>query len=291
MEFLKAARKHTFSQLQQARFKSRGNQDNDYFSDRLSHRHTTRILIVFIVLSTFKRFFQSPITCWVPKELKRYEKYIDRYCWMKGTYYVNQNYDLNTLSIEARDETLLHYYQWVYFFLIFQAFLFYIPRVIWSFVSQSVFNYDLFNMVDAAIKHELYSYDQARCLKFLESHLVKEVDSSVAKMRQIRYLRKKINSRFSEDDQLIMNDANVITENDLSTIRAVTLRLSKTYLTLTYIGVKFLYLLLAVIQIYLMNAFLSTNAHDFYGNNLETRLIYTVNSRKMTKRKTKKDFD
>lgn len=42
---------------------------------------------------------------------------MNRYCWLKGTYYVNQNYDLNTLSIEAREETLLYYYQWVTYFI------------------------------------------------------------------------------------------------------------------------------------------------------------------------------
>ena len=39
----------------------------------------------------------------------------------KGTYYVDQTYDLNQLNIEARNETLLKYYQWIHFFLIFQV--------------------------------------------------------------------------------------------------------------------------------------------------------------------------
>jgi len=61
MEFVKAARKNAFSSVQASRFKTRGIKDNDYFCDRLSHRHTTRILLVFIILSTFKKFFQTPI--------------------------------------------------------------------------------------------------------------------------------------------------------------------------------------------------------------------------------------
>jgi hypothetical protein len=65
MEFVKVARKHAFSSVHGVRFKTRGIKDNDYFCDRLSHRHTTRILLVFIMISTLKRFFQTPITCWV----------------------------------------------------------------------------------------------------------------------------------------------------------------------------------------------------------------------------------
>ena len=54
MEFIKAAKKLPLGPKRFFR-------DNDYFSDRLSHRHTTQIVIVFIIISTFKRFYQSPV--------------------------------------------------------------------------------------------------------------------------------------------------------------------------------------------------------------------------------------
>jgi hypothetical protein len=90
-----------------------------------------------------------------------------KYCWIKGTYYVDQNYDHNTLSIEARNETMLHYYKWIYVFLAFQAFLFYLPRIIWCFISQKVLDFDLFNIIDAAQKYEQYKYDTRKALKYL----------------------------------------------------------------------------------------------------------------------------
>ena len=91
MEFLKAARNYRFGS-------QRNTRDNDFFSDRLSHRHTTKILVVFLVLATFKRFFAQPISCWVPAELRRYEKFINRYCWQEGTYYVDQIYEVKKIS-------------------------------------------------------------------------------------------------------------------------------------------------------------------------------------------------
>lgn len=115
MEFLRAAKSLRFAS-------QRHLSDNDFFSDRLSHRHTTKIVVVFILLATLKRLFSSPINCWVPAELKRYEKYINRYCWIKGTYYVDQHYDLNAFTVEARSESLLQYYQWVAFFSYFRRF-------------------------------------------------------------------------------------------------------------------------------------------------------------------------
>lgn len=77
MDFFKIAKTFHFGSQRKLR-------DNDFFIDRLSHRHSTKILIVFVILATFKRFFTSPINCWVPAELKRYEKYINKYCWIKG---------------------------------------------------------------------------------------------------------------------------------------------------------------------------------------------------------------
>ena len=39
--------------------------DNDFFSDRLCHRHTNFLILIFLVISTLKRYFSAPVTCWV----------------------------------------------------------------------------------------------------------------------------------------------------------------------------------------------------------------------------------
>jgi hypothetical protein len=239
MEFIRTAKKFSIGPKRFLR-------DNDYFTDRLSHRHTTQILIVLIVLSTFKRFYQSPITCWVPAELKRYEKYINRYCWIRGTYYVNQSYDLNTLSIEARDESLLHYYQWVYFFLIIQAFLFYVPRILWCFISHRMLGYDLFNLIDAGMQYEQSGKNPNLILAYINSNL----------MNKCSHFPIKSNNLTSKDDESSFLSG-LITD--------ISRKISKSLLTATYILIKTLYMVIAVFQIYMMNAFLSNKAHSFYG--------------------------
>ena len=162
MDFIKLAKTAKFAT-------GRKKRNNDFFVDRLSHRLTTNLLLVFILLATFRRFYSSPINCWVPAELARYGEYMERYCWLKGTYYVDQSYDHNMLSITARNEAVLHYYQWVYLFLCIQAFLFYLPRLIWSTITQKIYDFDLFNMVEAAKKYEVYKTDTRNVLRYLSA--------------------------------------------------------------------------------------------------------------------------
>jgi hypothetical protein len=252
MEFLRAARSFRFGSARLLR-------NNDFFADRLSHKLTTTILLIFIVLVTLKRYFTNPISCWTPAELKRYEKYISKYCWIKGTYYVNQNYDLNVLSIEARDETLLYYYQWVYIFLLIQALLFYFPKVVWHFFSNKILDYDLLNIVDAAIRHECYSNDQKALIQYLSSNLTQNHSYSTSKqIKTALNIRSKLNRQSSVK----------INENETKAVtyfRSRTNKLRKSLLTYGYIITKLLYLCVAVLQIHLMNRFLSNQKHSFYG--------------------------
>jgi hypothetical protein len=75
MEFVKLIRKFNFGP-------SRSIRNNDFFSDRISNRHTINILVVLIALSTFRRLFSNPINCWVPAELRRYERYESIYYFL-----------------------------------------------------------------------------------------------------------------------------------------------------------------------------------------------------------------
>jgi hypothetical protein len=271
MEYVKAVKHFRFSSI-------RGVRNNDFFSDRLCHRHTTKLLVLFLVLATFKRFFQSPINCWIPAELKRYDKFMTQYCWLKGTYYVHQSYDLNTLTIEARNETLLHYYQWVYFFLIIQAFLFYFPRILWYFISHKILDYDLFNMVDAAIKYDSYSYNPSGILKYLAAcirneHIYVPVDkkkirsyvhSIIKDENEYENLKSK-KKKSKDEEKQEAKQVSVKYDYDISSTKMFIRKLVNSYLTLTYITIKLIYLLIAIFQLLLMNMFLSNRRHSFYG--------------------------
>ena len=259
MDIIKAARKFNFGALRNIR-------NNDFFLDRICHIYTLRILLVFILLSTVKRFYTSPINCWIPKELKRYEKFMHQYCWIKGTHYAEQHYEDHTLSIETKNETLLQYYQWIHFFLIFQAFLFYLPRMVWCFVSQKVLDYDLFNMVDAAIKYDTYAFDQNKVLKFIGASIIGNTENSypVERFKLAGQIQDKV-EEFKKLQEIKGAKKNLNVDFDLSSWKSFRLKMSKSLLTFSYIMNRFLYLSIAVLQVVLMNIFLSDEKHQFYG--------------------------
>ena len=60
------------------------------------------------------------------------EKVLKQYCWMYSTFNIPSNFEGNCAKKEQSDNPMYNsYYQWVSIFLVFQATLFYIPRVIW----------------------------------------------------------------------------------------------------------------------------------------------------------------
>lgn len=264
MEFVEAAKDFGFGS-------QRGKRCNDFFTDRLVHLHTTKMLLIFILLATLKQFFDSPINCWVPAELKRYEDYMNRFCWLKGTFYVNQNYEANTLNIEARNESLLHYYRWVYFFLIFQAFLFYLPRVIWHFITQRLLDYDLFNLVDAACQHESSHHTGKEDVANILTYIQKMVRNDFAQI-------SKTKREFEHIDRLIKHqDSKNKNKNDRSyelyEFRNLRVSVGRSLLTYTYVAVKCLYLFIACWQVHMMNVFLSSKKHAFYGYEILSNIL------------------
>ncbi|RNA05380.1 innexin unc-9-like isoform X9 [Brachionus plicatilis] len=186
---------------------------------------------------------------------------MNKYCWIKGTYYVEHHYDLNMFSVEARQESLLQYYQWVYFFLLFQAFLFYLPRIVWTFVSNKMLDYDLFNMVDAAIKYDSIESDRESLVRYLSASLMnnhdwmqKDQDSVKTKVKQI--IKELDLESKKKGYNMIIDSFNP---------RFIMRKFSKSLLTLSYMCIKLIYLLNAFLQILLMNKFLSKNEDFFYG--------------------------
>lgn len=270
MEFVKLAR--TFHLAS-----SRSKKNNDFFVDRLSHRITTNLLLIFILLSTFRRLLMSPINCWVPAELSRYAEFMEQYCWLKGTYYVDQTYDHNMLTITARNENILQYYQWVYLFLSIQAFLFYFPRIIWTFTTQKILDIDLFNMIDASRKFEHYKCDSGRILKFLRAGLTNNY-SDLTTVKEVQIITKveqkmdQISEIENEKDELVKKKLEKSMPLEKDYMKFAKFRFSSGLITFIYIGIKFLYLFVAVIQIVIMNNFL-TNGSNTYGSEIYDSIV------------------
>ena len=85
---------------------------DDFLIDRLSYKFTSAVLCTFAVLCGVKTTYTVPIICWIPAQLKRYEKAITAYCYANNTYYIPDNMRVPSTANE-RYESLIIYYQWL----------------------------------------------------------------------------------------------------------------------------------------------------------------------------------
>jgi hypothetical protein len=85
---------------------------DDFLIDRLSYKFTSAVLCAFAVLCGVKSSYAVPIICWIPAQLKRYEKAITAYCYANNTYYIPDDQRIPSTANE-RYEALIIYYQWL----------------------------------------------------------------------------------------------------------------------------------------------------------------------------------
>jgi len=87
------------------------------------------LLGFFAVLIMAKQYVGEPLQCWIPAEYKgEWEKYIESYCFVENTYYVNGSIPAK----EVRQQNELRYYQWVPYILAAQALICYAPKFIFK---------------------------------------------------------------------------------------------------------------------------------------------------------------
>lgn len=106
MDFFKTISCLSASHLRLAR-------NDDSYVDRLSHKFTVTICIVFAIIVTIKQYAGDPIDCWVPAQFKAsYEKYADSYCWITGSWYIPSEKELS-INEREKKQYKVRYYQWV----------------------------------------------------------------------------------------------------------------------------------------------------------------------------------
>ena len=98
-----------------------------------------------------KPLVSSPIQCWCPAQFEDHQvAYINNYCWVRNTYVVDFNQSL-PMETNFRYKTEIQYYQWTPLILLFQAMLFYFPRMFWmAFTGYSLNLKKLLQMADGA---------------------------------------------------------------------------------------------------------------------------------------------
>jgi innexin len=220
-------------------FASNRVQDDD-FADRMSHRHTVALLILFTIVQGSTQMVGNPIGCWCPAQftgaMVQYTNYI---CWISNTYYVPTK-DFLPNPNEPRVGRIA-YYQWVPFILALMAFLFYAPFIFWRFMAKT-------SGLDAKTIMKIVrgmdassSESRAKSLK----GAVRFVDRAIEYHRDyygrscLGRLRRQINRCFLPHAS------------------------SGAYIMILYMTVKVLYVLNVIGQFFLLNSFMGDNFNIF----------------------------
>lgn len=223
---------------------------NDDWVDRLNHVWTVFLFAMFAIIVSTGQFVGDPIHCWCPAEFTgSYVDYAKSYCWIKNTYYIAMDEAIPIETIKRENEELT-YYQWVPLILLFQAFMFKFPNIIWRlFNGGSGINLD--KIVDMAEKTQLGSpEDRDKTInhialyldRWLETHREYHWNMLVrAKQKLARFCCFFCNKR------------------------------AGTYLTAFYLTVKVLYAANVIGQFFLLNAFLATD-FNLYGFEVLSKL-------------------
>lgn len=213
----------------------KGLRNDDDFYDRISHRYTAVLMLVFTVLVSTKTYVGDPIICWVPAFFKGgHKKYANNICWIKNTYYLPFE---ERIPGQELPRPYIGYYQWVPIVLLLQALMFYVPTIFWRLFSGST-GIDVHSMVKAMSGAKNLDPDKrAPIMKYLVRHIDRYFDANrphdkecCAKMRYI-WARYGIfgGKRFGN------------------------------YLITLFLSCKVLYLANAFGQLYLLNSFLGTD--------------------------------
>ncbi len=123
--------------------------NDDDSSDKLSHKYTTALMVIFAVVVSTQQYVGERINCWVPAHFSGpWEEYTNSYCWIKNTYYLPFE-DYIPKQHEADKRETITYYQWVPLILLGQALFFYLPRMTWRTLNSRA-GVDVDNVVGAA---------------------------------------------------------------------------------------------------------------------------------------------
>lgn len=85
---------------------------DDFLIDRLSYQFTSGVLCAFAFLCAAKSTYTVPMICWIPAQLRKYDKAITAYCYANNTYFIPDHMRVPTTANE-RYESLIIYYQWL----------------------------------------------------------------------------------------------------------------------------------------------------------------------------------
>lgn len=213
---------------------------DDDWVDRLNHLYTVILLAIFALFISGGQYVGSPIECWCPAHFTgSFQAYTKSYCWVKNTYYIPMDSSI-PVDTENRDSEELTYYQWVPIILLFMAFLFKFPALVWRmFNGGSGINME--KIVNLTTQTQIGSADKR---KETVGHIANYLDRWLGAHRQYRF--------------------NALVRMRQKAFRMLCSKREGTYLTGLYIFVKLLFSVNVIVQFFLLNGFMG-DWYNLYG--------------------------
>ncbi|CAF1175930.1 unnamed protein product [Didymodactylos carnosus] len=198
------------------------------------------LVIVVVFYITVPAFFTG-----------NYEEYTNNVCWVRNTYYVDENSQIPDDS-QTRHDNSIRYYQWIPFILLVQAFFFFLPYVLWRALSQRS-GVDVRDIVEAAALYKKSSDEKAR--DRLMRFIISAIDQYVDDPR--RQSESRIDNPFTKVLLILCPPVG---------------RYMGDYLRNLFLFIKVIYLLNVLVQIALLSVLLG---HPFYSLGFEVlKILY-----------------
>uniref|UniRef100_A0A1I7Y076 Innexin n=1 Tax=Steinernema glaseri TaxID=37863 RepID=A0A1I7Y076_9BILA len=222
---------------------------DDDFVDRLSYFYTSSFLIMMAVLVSFKQFGGRPLECWVPAQFTAsWEAYTEMYCWAQNTYWVPIDQDI-PVDIAEREYRQISYYQWVPFFLLIEAFLYYIPCLMWRLMSDKS-GIRMNDIVQLATEKENIEPDyRIRTIESLSRHIESALRYQHTATSRTQYTLHRVFKCFN-------------------------MRYYESYVTGLYLMTKLMYVGNILTNLILVNKFLETDEYSVYGFGVLRDLLF-----------------
>ncbi|TGZ73317.1 hypothetical protein CRM22_001587 [Opisthorchis felineus] len=222
------------------------------FADRFNLL-TVVFFMVACIIVTVKQYILNSIACYMPVKPtgSNYDDYLTNYCWVHGTIPLRSGEAMpQTPEVwKLYDQTRrITYYQWVPFVLGLQCILFYIPHIAWQAVCAQRSGGDLFALVKSAAEASTSERGARekqvkRVAEFLEDMIDGQRDCHRPSAR------RRLQHRAYE----------------MCGICVVSKRLG-TCLVFSYLAVKVLTIVNAILQVYLIQRFLGFYADGSSGH-------------------------
>ncbi|CAH1802577.1 unnamed protein product [Owenia fusiformis] len=227
-----------------------GSRNDDDFADRMSHRYTAILLVVFSILVTGKQYTGDPIHCWCPNEWVDWQvDYANSLCWVKNTYYVPVGDSIPMDDLKRR-RLEIGYYQWIPIVLLVQSCFFFLPSIVWRVINtESGIN----------INKIVRIFSETDCMN-------PEVrDKTVTYL--VRHLDRCFDSGHDRKGGCCVKLKYSLTQKLCCTRR------DGNVLVCLYLFIKLLYIGNAAGQVALLNVFLASN-YTFYGVEVVETLLH-----------------